>query len=140
MKRLHHFIALILSVALMCLSTGMSRIHLCSPHCCKDKTCQMQSHSHHIKSSCCTKKQGHANHIPQEVSPTCSCISILYKTDVYLNHTDVTLPEIVCTDLSLQTFIWYFLPKQNIKTSSIFSHAPPLTSRSILSLYSILII
>lgn len=140
MKRLHCFIAFLLSAAFLCLSTGMSRIHLCSSHCCKDKVCQMQSHSPHSLAACCEKKQAGNSPARQQVSSACNCISVLYKTDACLNQTDVILPEIICTDISLQAFTWYSIPEQNIKICSTSSHAPPLSGRSILALHSILII
>lgn len=139
MKRLHHFLIFILSVTFLCLSTGMSHIHICSDHCCKERSCLMHSTIPSATDSCCEMSPS-AKAIPQQLSASCSCLQIDYTADFYFSHADYVLPAVMPMDLPTPVFTWYVFPVQSIRSHTILSHAPPLSGRNRLTRHSILII
>lgn len=139
MKRLHHFLIFILSVTILCLSTGMSHIHICSDQCCKAKSCLMHSPIQPDTDSCC-KASPSSKTTSQQLSASCTCFQIDYTAEFYFSHTDYVLPAVMPMDLSTPVFTWYFFPVQFFQSHPILSHAPPLNGRNRLIRHSILII
>lgn len=139
MKRLHHFLIIILSVTFLCLSTGMSHIHVCSDQCCKAKSCLMHSSIPAEADSCC-KSSPSTGTIHQQLSTSCSCFQIDYTADYYFSPTDYVLPAVMPMDLPTPIFTWYFFPVQSVWSHTVLSHAPPLSGRNRLIRHSILII
>lgn len=82
MKRLHHFLIFILSVTILCLSTGMSHIHICSDQCCKAKSCLMHSPIQPDTDSCC-KASPSSKTTSQQLSASCTCFQIDYTAEFY---------------------------------------------------------
>lgn len=106
MKRLHHFLIFILSVTILCLSTGMSHIHICSDQCCKAKECLVHSSIQSATKSCCEAS------LPSEVdsqqlSSLCTCFQVDYTTDFYFSHADYVLPAVMPMDLPTPVLTWY---------------------------------
>lgn len=139
MKRLHHFLIFILSVTILCLSTGMSHIHICSDQCCKAKECLVHSSIQPATKSCCEAS------LPSEVdsqqlSSLCTCFQVDYTSDFYFSHADYVLPAVMPMDLPTPVLTWYFFPVQSVRSHRVLSHAPPLSGRNRLIRHSILII
>lgn len=125
MKRLYHIIALVLSLTFFCLGTGMTQLHICSEQCRMEESCPMHGHHAVKRPACCAEKAAAASPDGVHVSEACTCLSLSYQADFFINHIQTLLPERT-PETATETFVT--------------THAPPLTGRHILTFHSVLII